>query len=82
MPQGTIHSKGWRSLSTFTASPWVVTPRDTCTPIEPILRSPTQTPVTGVARTWATMPSSPSAATIARSIAPTKCSTLRMAMIG
>ena len=23
MPQGTIHSKGWRSLSTFTASPWV-----------------------------------------------------------
>ena len=47
MPQGTIHSNGWRSLSTFTASPWVVTPRDTCTPIEPILRSPTQTPVKG-----------------------------------
>ena len=47
MPQGTIHSNGWRSLSTFTASPWVVTPRDTCTPIEPILRSPAQTPVNG-----------------------------------
>ena len=25
----------------------MVTPRDTCTPIEPILRSPAQTPVNG-----------------------------------
>ena len=38
IPQGTIHSNGWRSLSTFTAKPCVVTPRRTCTPIEPILR--------------------------------------------
>ena len=62
MPQGTIHSNGWRSLSTFTARPWVVTPRETCTPIEPILRSPAQTPVRGLSRASAAMPSSRSAA--------------------
>ena len=45
IPHGTIHSNGCRSLSTFTANPCVVTPRETCTPIEPILRSPAHTPV-------------------------------------
>src|SRR6266436_6750008 len=50
IPQGTTHSNGCRSLLTLTANPWVVTPRLTCTPIEPILRPfggrpPTQTPV-------------------------------------
>ena len=44
-PQGIIHSNGCRSLSTLTANPWVVTPRATCMPIEPILRSCTHTPV-------------------------------------
>ena len=44
-PQGTTHSNGCRSLSTLMAKPWVVTPRETWTPIEPILRSSTQTPV-------------------------------------
>ena len=39
IPQGTIHSNGCRSLLTLTANPWVVTPRLTWTPIEPILRS-------------------------------------------
>ena len=40
IPQGTIHSNGCRSLLTFTASPCVVTPRLTCTPIEPIFALP------------------------------------------
>ena len=44
-PQATTHSKGCRSLSTLTAKPCVVTSRATCTPIEAILRSPSQTPV-------------------------------------
>ena len=39
IPQGTIHSKGCRSLLTLIARPWVVTPRLTCTPIEPIFRA-------------------------------------------
>ena len=43
-PQGTIQENGSRSLSTLTAKPCVATPRETCTPIEAILRSPTQTP--------------------------------------
>ena len=40
IPQGTIHSNGCRSLLTLIAKPWVVTPRLTWTPIEPILRPP------------------------------------------
>jgi hypothetical protein len=28
-PHGTIHENGCRSFSTFTANPWVETPRDT-----------------------------------------------------
>ena len=38
-PQATTQENGSRSLSTLTAKPWVVTPRETCTPIEAILRS-------------------------------------------
>ena len=38
IPQGTTHSNGCRSLLTLIARPWVVTPRLTWTPIEPILR--------------------------------------------
>ena len=34
IPQGTIHSNGWRSLLTLIAKPCVVTPRLTWTPIE------------------------------------------------
>src|SRR5829696_6244542 len=45
IPHGTIHSNGWRSLSTFTARPCVVTPPETRTPIEAILESPAHTPV-------------------------------------
>ena len=53
IPQGTTHSNGCRSLATLTARPWVVIPRRTWIPIEPILRAspagggsaPTQTPV-------------------------------------
>ena len=82
MPQGTIHSNGWRSLSTFTARPWVVTPRDTCTPIEPILRSPAHTPVNGLPRASAAMPSSRSAPTIARSSRPTNRATPSIAITG
>src|SRR3954468_4718218 len=66
-PHGTTHSNGWRSLSTLIAKPCVVTPRETWTPIEPILRSSTQTPVRP-SRGPAAMPSSASAATIASSI--------------
>ncbi len=44
-PQGTTHSNGCRSFWTLTANPCVVTPFETCTPIEAILRSPTHTPV-------------------------------------
>ena len=82
IPQGTIHSKGWRSLSTLIASPCIDTPSRTRTPIEPILRSPTHTPVYGVERTSADTPSSASAATIARSIVWTKSATRSTAMIG
>ena len=82
IPQGTIHSNGWRSLSTFTASPWVVTPLDTRTPIEAIFASPAHTPVNGVPRTSLEMPSSSKAATIARSIVCTKSATRSTAMIG
>ena len=66
-PHGTTHSNGWRSLSTLMAKPCVVTPRETWTPIEPILRSSTHTPVRP-SRGPASMPSSASAATIASSI--------------
>jgi len=82
MPHGTIHSNGWRSLSTFTASPWVLTPPDTRTPIEAIFESPTHTPVNGVSRGSATIPSSASAATIACSIVWTKSATRPTSMIG
>jgi hypothetical protein len=44
-PQGTIQLNGCRSFSTFTAKPWVVTPRATCTPIETIFRFSSHTPV-------------------------------------
>jgi hypothetical protein len=44
-PHGTIQLNGWRSFSTFTAKPCVVTPRATCTPIEAIFRFSAQTPV-------------------------------------
>ena len=44
-PHGTTQPNGARSLSTLIAKPCVVTPRETCTPIEAILRSPAQTPV-------------------------------------
>ena len=68
MPQGTIHSNGWRSLLTLIAKPCVVTPRLTCTPIEAILRgSLVHTPVSpsiGPAST----PASASDATIAASM--------------
>ena len=47
-PQATTHENGSRSLSTLTAKPWVVTPRETCTPIEAILRSPPVHPHAGV----------------------------------
>ena len=66
-PHGTTHSNGCRSLSTLIAKPWVVTPRETWTPIEPILRSSTHTPVSP-SRGPAVIPSSASAATIASSI--------------
>ena len=39
IPQGTTQSKGWRSLLTLIARPWVVIPRLTWMPIEPILRA-------------------------------------------
>ncbi len=38
-PQATTQENGSRSFSTLTAKPCVVTPRETCTPIEAILRS-------------------------------------------
>ena len=66
IPHGTIHSKGWRSHSTFTAKPCVVTPRETCTPIEAILSPPTQIPVRP-SRTSPRTPSSSRAAITARS---------------
>ena len=69
-PQGTIHSNGCRSQSTLIAKPWVVTPRETWTPIEPIFASPAHTPVKP-SRTWASTPSSASAAMTADSIART-----------
>ena len=44
-PQATTQENGSRSFSTLTAKPCVVMPRETCTPIEAILRSCTHTPV-------------------------------------
>ena len=44
-PQAITHENGSRSLSTLTANPCVAMPRETCTPIEAILRSCTHTPV-------------------------------------
>src|ERR671910_110711 len=82
IPQGTIQSNGWRSLSTFTARPCVETRADSRTPMEPIFESPTHTPVNGVSRGSAAMPSSARAATIARSIVWTKSATRSTAMIG
>ena len=58
IPQGTIHSKGVRSLSTFTARPCVDTPPETRTPIEAIFASPAQMPVCGCSRRSDSMPSS------------------------
>jgi hypothetical protein len=65
----------------------VVTPPDTRTPIDaifaPLPPEPfTHTPVYGVSRTSVAMPSSPSAATIARSMVCTKSATRSTAMIG
>ena len=45
MPHGTIQRNGSRSLSALTAKPCVVTRRETCTPIDAILRPPVHTPV-------------------------------------
>ncbi len=67
IPQGTIHSKGCRSLLTLIAKPWVVMPRRTWTPIEPILRSPAQTPVR-LSRTPAPIPHEASDSISSRSI--------------
>ena len=44
-PHGTIQENGSRSFSTLTANPWMLTPRDRCTPIDAIFRSSTHTPV-------------------------------------
>src|SRR5262249_55472757 len=44
-PQATTHRNGSSSLFTLTAKPCVLTPRETCTPIEAILRCWTHTPV-------------------------------------
>jgi hypothetical protein len=69
-PQGTIQLNGWRSFSTFTANPCVVTPRATCTPIDAIFRSSTHTPVKSgpsSGRARAAIPSCARAATSARS---------------
>ena len=44
-PQAMTQENGSRSFSTLTAKPWVLTPRETCRPIEAILRSSTHTPV-------------------------------------
>ncbi len=82
MPQGTIHSKGVRSLSTLTARPCVETPPETRTPIEAILASPAQMPVCGCARGSDSTPSSRRAATIARSIVCTKSATRSTSITG
>ena len=75
MPQGTIHSNGWRSLLTLIAKPCVVTPRLTCTPIDAILRgSCVQTPVSPSIGP-ASMPTSASDAMIADSMRRMNCST-------
>ena len=42
------HSNGCRSLLTLTERPWVVTPRLTWTPIEPILRGSADEPDAGL----------------------------------
>ena len=84
-PQGTTHSNGWRSLSTLTAKPCVVTPRATWTPIDAILRSPTHTPVKSrpsSGRARAASPSSASAATMADSMVRTNAMTSVTPMIG
>ena len=84
-PQATTHVNGARSLVTLSAKPCMETPRETCTPIEAILRSCTHTPVKSgpsSVRTRATTPSSPSAATIARSIVRTWTRTSSVRMIG
>src|SRR6185437_5927345 len=81
IPHGTTHSNGWRSLSTFTAKPCVVTPRDTCTPIEPILPFGAHTPVSPP-RTSASTPSSASAAMSTRSRFATYSCTPPIRMIG
>jgi hypothetical protein len=50
--------------------------------MDAIFASPAHTPVSGVSRTSAAIPSSASAATIARSIVCTKSATRSTAMIG
>ena len=44
-PHATTQENGSSSFSTLTAKPCVAMPRETCTPIEAILRSSTHTPV-------------------------------------
>ena len=71
-PQATTHRNGSSSLFTLTANPCVLTPRETCRPIEAILRSSTHTPVKSgpsEQRERARTPSWASAETIAASIA-------------
>ena len=71
-PQATTWWNGSTSLSTLTAKPCALTPRERWTPIEAILRSSTHTPVycgPSWSRPRAAMPSSASASTIAASIA-------------
>src|SRR3954452_21576588 len=84
-PHGTTHSNGCRSFWTLTAKPWVVTPLETCTPIDAILRSSAQTPVKSApssVRTRTSTCSSASAVTIARSIVRTNAMTSSVRMIG
>src|SRR5205823_7567375 len=54
MPQGTIRLKGERSPQTFNANPCIVIQWRTPTPIDAILRSSTQTPVSDSRRIAAT----------------------------
>ena len=66
-----------RSLSTFTASPYVRYPYRDPDQIDAIFASPAQTPVNGGSRTSAAIPWSASTATIAFSIVFTKSATAR-----
>src|SRR3954462_501483 len=84
-PHGTIHPNGSSELSTLTAKPCFATPCETCSPIDASLRSSTHTPVHAMPsceRPRASMPSSASAAAIARSMVPPYSMTSSLATIG